>query len=235
MSYSPSSPALEGAATASSSPDVQRSHFSCLLPLLCAIGRLRGSRGPRVTLSHSSHPPPCRRARAVLPSASTWVRHTAAWVSSVPAEWRSSPTTRVSSLPYLPPFATPFTAPSSALLSSRLSPHHSPSSLSASLFLPPVFLSLPGNRTTPSYVAFTENERLIGEAAKNQSASNPKNTVFDAKRLIGRMYGQRQHTDKRCTPTLLRCEGRPLLTLLTHSTPSHCVRCWQMTLRCRRT
>lgn len=47
-----------------------------------------------------------------------------------------------------------------------------------------------GNRTTPSYVAFTENERLIGEAAKNQSASNPKNTVFDAKRLIGRSYGQ---------------------------------------------
>lgn len=45
-----------------------------------------------------------------------------------------------------------------------------------------------GNRTTPSYVAFTENERLIGEAAKNQSASNPKNTVFDAKRLIGRAY-----------------------------------------------
>ena len=51
-----------------------------------------------------------------------------------------------------------------------------------------------GNRTTPSYVAFTENERLIGEAAKNQSASNPKNTVFDAKRLIGRAYGTHHHT-----------------------------------------
>jgi len=45
-----------------------------------------------------------------------------------------------------------------------------------------------GNRTTPSYVAFTETERLIGEAAKNQAAMNPKNTVFDAKRLIGREY-----------------------------------------------
>lgn len=45
-----------------------------------------------------------------------------------------------------------------------------------------------GNRTTPSYVAFTDSERLIGDAAKNQVALNPKNTVFDAKRLIGRKY-----------------------------------------------
>ncbi|XP_058976048.1 heat shock protein 70 [Musca domestica] len=45
-----------------------------------------------------------------------------------------------------------------------------------------------GNRTTPSYVAFTDTERLIGDAAKNQVAMNPKNTVFDAKRLIGRKY-----------------------------------------------
>jgi len=43
-----------------------------------------------------------------------------------------------------------------------------------------------GNRTTPSYVAFTDSDRLIGDAAKNQAAQNPKNTVFDAKRLIGR-------------------------------------------------
>jgi len=45
-----------------------------------------------------------------------------------------------------------------------------------------------GNRTTPSYVAFTESERLIGDGAKNQAAKNPTNTVFDAKRLIGRKF-----------------------------------------------
>ena len=47
-----------------------------------------------------------------------------------------------------------------------------------------------GQRTTPSYVAFTEDSRLIGDAAKNQVAMNPENTIFDAKRLIGRKFSE---------------------------------------------
>src|SRR6266542_3739835 len=58
-----------------------------------------------------------------------------------------------------------------------------------------------GNRTTPSYVAFTDTERLIGDAAKNQVAMNPHNTVFDAKRLIGRNFNDQdvQSDMKVCT------------------------------------
>ncbi|CAG9943852.1 unnamed protein product [Clonostachys rosea f. rosea IK726] len=48
-----------------------------------------------------------------------------------------------------------------------------------------------GNRITPSYVAFTDEERLVGDAAKNQAASNPFNTIFDVKRLIGRKYNDK--------------------------------------------
>lgn len=52
-----------------------------------------------------------------------------------------------------------------------------------------------GNRITPSMVAFTDSERMIGDAAKNQSASNPRNTVSDAKRLIGRKYSEKYVQD----------------------------------------
>ena len=45
-----------------------------------------------------------------------------------------------------------------------------------------------GNRTMPSYVAFNDSDRLIGEAAKNQASVNSENTIFDAKRLIGKKF-----------------------------------------------
>ena len=45
-----------------------------------------------------------------------------------------------------------------------------------------------GNRTTPSYVSFTETERLIGDGAKNQASMNPENTIFSVKRLMGKAY-----------------------------------------------
>jgi L1 cell adhesion molecule like protein len=65
-----------------------------------------------------------------------------------------------------------------------------------------------GNRTTPSYVAFTDSERLIGEAAKNQAAMNPKNTVFDAKRLIGRKFSDSTvANDMKGWPFAVRAKG----------------------------
>merc|ERR1712211_39057 len=58
-----------------------------------------------------------------------------------------------------------------------------------------------GNRTTPSYVAFTDTERLIGDAAKNQVAMNPTNTIFDAKKLIVRKFDdQTVQNDKKLWP-----------------------------------
>ena len=68
-----------------------------------------------------------------------------------------------------------------------------------------------GNRVTPSYVAFTETERLIGDAAKNQASLNPSNTVYDAKRLIGRRFTDTavQHDMKLWPFTIKSVEGKP--------------------------
>jgi L1 cell adhesion molecule like protein len=70
-----------------------------------------------------------------------------------------------------------------------------------------------GNRTTPSYVAFTDGERLIGESAKNQAAMNPTNTIFDAKRLIGRSFNEKTvQDDKKNWPfTVVNDGGKPLI------------------------
>lgn len=68
-----------------------------------------------------------------------------------------------------------------------------------------------GNRTTPSYVAFTDTERLIGDAAKNQVAMNPHNTVFDAKRMIGRKFEDAElQSDRKHWPfEVVSKEGKP--------------------------
>ncbi|KAI9504757.1 hsp71-like protein [Coemansia spiralis] len=70
-----------------------------------------------------------------------------------------------------------------------------------------------GNRTTPSYVAFTDSERLIGDAAKNQVAMNPHNTVFDAKRLIGRRFEDSEvQSDMKHWPfKVISKEGKPVI------------------------
>jgi len=70
-----------------------------------------------------------------------------------------------------------------------------------------------GNRTTPSYVAFTDTERLIGDAAKNQVAMNPHNTVFDAKRLIGRRFNDVEvQSDMKHWPfKVIDKDGKPVI------------------------
>ncbi|CCE65342.1 hypothetical protein TPHA_0K02090 [Tetrapisispora phaffii CBS 4417] len=70
-----------------------------------------------------------------------------------------------------------------------------------------------GNRTTPSFVAFSDTERLIGDAAKNQAAMNPANTVFDAKRLIGRNFSDPEvQTDMKHFPfKIVDVDGKPLI------------------------
>lgn len=73
-----------------------------------------------------------------------------------------------------------------------------------------------GNNTTPSYVAFTEQERLIGDAAKNQTARNPINTVFDAKRLIGRKFNEKSvQEDMKLWPfkVVAGAQDKPLISI----------------------
>merc|ERR1712018_331356 len=68
-----------------------------------------------------------------------------------------------------------------------------------------------GNRTTPSYVAFNDTERLIGDAAKNQVAMNPANSVFDAKRLMGRKFNDAsvQSDKKHWSFNVVSDQGKP--------------------------
>ncbi len=72
-----------------------------------------------------------------------------------------------------------------------------------------------GNRCTPSFVAFTDTERLIGDAAKNQFAMNPSNTVFDAKRLIGRKFNDSTvQSDLKHFPfKVIDKDGKPYVTV----------------------
>ena len=71
-----------------------------------------------------------------------------------------------------------------------------------------------GSRTTPSYVAFTDTDRLIGNAAKNQSSQNPENTIFDAKRLIGRNFNDSATQDdiKNFPYNVINKDNKPIIT-----------------------
>merc|ERR1712048_794021 len=70
-----------------------------------------------------------------------------------------------------------------------------------------------GSRITPSVVAFTEEERLVGEAAKNQAAINPTRTIYDVKRLIGRKYSEKTvQSDKKFLPyAIIEKETKPYI------------------------
>ncbi|KAK9766009.1 ATPase with role in protein import into the ER [Basidiobolus ranarum] len=70
-----------------------------------------------------------------------------------------------------------------------------------------------GHRITPSYVAFTDEERLIGDSAKNQAPANPTNTIFDAKRLIGRRFNDKDvQSDLKHFPfNVIDKDGKPVI------------------------
>jgi len=72
-----------------------------------------------------------------------------------------------------------------------------------------------GNKIMPSYVAFTETGILVGDAAKQQAAANPKNTIFDAKRLIGRKYSDKEIADKKAWPfEIVNKDNRPYVKVV---------------------
>lgn len=78
-----------------------------------------------------------------------------------------------------------------------------------------------GNRTTPSYVAFKDSERLIGDSAKQQCSSNPEGTIFDAKRLIGRCFNDKSlQNDLRHFPfTVINGKGnKPMIKVMVDNT-----------------
>ena len=76
-----------------------------------------------------------------------------------------------------------------------------------------------GNRTMPSYVSFNGDERLIGEAAKSSASSNPTNTIFDAKRLIGKNFNDEtvQNDIKHLTYKVVNKENKPLIEVTAHN------------------
>ncbi|PLB55607.1 78 kDa glucose-regulated protein precursor [Aspergillus steynii IBT 23096] len=78
-----------------------------------------------------------------------------------------------------------------------------------------------GNRITPSYVAFTDEERLVGDAAKNQYAANPTRTIFDIKRLIGRKFEDKDvQKDVKTFPyNIVKKDGKPVVEVDVNQTP----------------
>ncbi|CBZ55124.1 Heat shock protein 70 (Precursor), related [Neospora caninum Liverpool] len=78
-----------------------------------------------------------------------------------------------------------------------------------------------GNRITPSYVAFTDDDRKIGEAAKNEATINPTNTLFDVKRLIGRRFNEKEvQKDKGLLPyEIINKDGKPYIRVMVKGQP----------------
>ena len=76
-----------------------------------------------------------------------------------------------------------------------------------------------GNRITPSYVAFTDDEKLVGEAAKNQGAQNPMRTIYVVKRLIGRNYDDKEvQRDIKFIPyKVVSKSGKPYIQIQTNT------------------